>query len=100
MAKRASDLRVWALIGAEKRLVEIADEAAMIHRAFPELRNRREVPGRTRRRRPNRTEDANKAAAKHVRRRRRLSAAGRAKLRASLKKRWAAAKKAGKTTLS
>ena len=99
MPKRASDLRAWALIGAQKRLVEIADEAAMIHRAFPEIRNRREVPGRTRGRRPARTNDDN-AAAKPVRRRRRLSAAGRAKLRASLKRRWAEAKKAGKTRLS
>ena len=40
MAK--SDLRAWAVKGAEQRLVEIADEARWIFSAFPELR----VPGR------------------------------------------------------
>ena len=33
-----SDLRVWALKGAEQRLAEIAEEARAIFRAFPELR--------------------------------------------------------------
>ena len=94
MAKRGVDtkLREWARIGAERRLVEIAEEATAIHRAFPELRNRREVsrtPGTETIERPRRT-----------RRGRKLSAAGRERLRASLKKRWAAAKKAGKTRLS
>lgn len=85
------DVRDWARIGAERRLIEIAEEAAAIHRAFPELRDRHEVPGRTRATAPR--------SNRPVRRRRRMSAAGRAKLRASLKKRWAAAKKAGKTRL-
>ena len=40
MAK--SDLRAWAVKGAEQRLVEIAEEARWIFSAFPELR----VPGR------------------------------------------------------
>jgi hypothetical protein len=94
LAKRGfdTDLREWARIGAERRLVEIAEEAAAIHRAFPELRSRREVsrtPGAETVTRPQPT-----------RRGRKLSAAGRERLRASLKKRWAAAKKAGKTKLS
>ena len=36
MAK--SDLREWAVKGAEQRLVELADEARAIFAAFPELR--------------------------------------------------------------
>jgi hypothetical protein len=94
LAKRGFDtgLREWARIGAERRLVEIAEEAAAIHRAFPELRNRHEV---------DRTPSAeNIERPRRARRGRTLSAAGRERLRASLKKRWAAAKKAGKTKLS
>ena len=95
MAKQLLDeqVRVWARIGAERRLVELAAEAATIHRAFPELRHRHEASS-TRASAPRRD-----AASTPVRRRRRMSAAGRAKLRAALKKRWAAAKKAGKTRL-
>jgi hypothetical protein len=33
-----TDLRAWAVKGAEQRLLEIADEARAIFRAFPELR--------------------------------------------------------------
>ena len=33
-------LRKWALRGAEQRLLDITEEAAAIHRAFPELRRR------------------------------------------------------------
>ncbi len=48
MAKRNGDMRRWALAGAERRLLEIAAEAAAIHRAFPELRQGgrrpREIP--------------------------------------------------------
>ena len=33
-------LRKWAVSGAERRLLEIATEAAAIYRAFPELRQR------------------------------------------------------------
>ena len=35
-----AQLRQWAVRGAEQRLQEIVAEAAAIHRAFPELRNR------------------------------------------------------------
>ena len=35
-----AQLRQWAVRGAEQRLQEIAAEAAAIHRAFPELRDR------------------------------------------------------------
>ena len=93
MAKRlaAEDLRKWALVGAEQWLAATAVEAAAIHRVFPELRGRvravAAVVARTGR----------KVAGR--KRRRRMSAAGRAKLRTALKRRWAAAKKAGKTRL-
>jgi hypothetical protein len=33
-----SDLRAWAVKGAEQRLLEIAEEARAIFQAFPELR--------------------------------------------------------------
>jgi hypothetical protein len=33
-------MRDWAVKGAEQRLLEIANEVAAIHRAFPELRRR------------------------------------------------------------
>jgi hypothetical protein len=36
----SAQLRQWAVRGAEQRLGEIAAEAAAIHRAFPELRDR------------------------------------------------------------
>lgn len=84
-------VREWARMGAERRLVEIAEEAAAIHRAFPELRDRHEVATVPR-------EAA--AAPRRVRGSRRMSAEGRARLRAALKKRWAAAKRAGKKRLS
>ena len=35
------DIRRYAVVGAEARLLEIAQEAEAIHRAFPELRGRR-----------------------------------------------------------
>jgi hypothetical protein len=36
-----SDMRSWALKGAEQRLVEIAEEAKNIFKTFPDLRRRR-----------------------------------------------------------
>jgi hypothetical protein len=41
MAKiKQQDMRRYALVGAERRLVELGIEAAHIFRAFPELRGR------------------------------------------------------------
>ena len=46
MAKRRiselaqGDLRKYAVLGAEARLLQLAEEAAAIYRAFPELRDR------------------------------------------------------------
>ena len=46
MAKRAkSDIRRWALIGAEQRLQQLAQEMAAIRAAFPELRRGRAGAG-------------------------------------------------------
>ena len=39
------DMRVWALKGAEQRLLEIADEAKAIYATFPELRDRERGSG-------------------------------------------------------
>ena len=45
-----SDMRTWALKGAEQRLLEIAEEAARIYAQFPELRDRAgSMPGGGRR---------------------------------------------------
>jgi hypothetical protein len=41
MAKRQSDdLRRWAVLGAEQRLVQLGEEARTIFRHFPELRSK------------------------------------------------------------
>ena len=83
MAK--SDLRQWAVKGAEQRLVELADEArAIIFAAFPELRG----DGRgfdVNQRRESSTPKL--TAAK--RRRKKMSAGARRKIALAQKKRWA-----------
>jgi hypothetical protein len=38
--RKPADMRRWALLGAEQRLLQLAEEAAAIHRAFPELRQK------------------------------------------------------------
>jgi hypothetical protein len=40
LAKQQNEWRRYALVGAEQRLLEIAEEAAKIFRVFPELRGR------------------------------------------------------------
>jgi hypothetical protein len=95
MAKRQNDdLRQWAVIGAEHRLLQIADEAGAIFRAFPELRDRgfmakesRTVAAAT----PGRSTDA---AAAPPRKRRKLSAAARKRIGDAQRKRWAKHKSA------
>jgi hypothetical protein len=95
MAKRQNDdLRQWAVIGAEHRLLEIAEEAGNIFRAFPELRDRgfmakdsgaagAGTPGRTK-----------EAAPAEPRKRRKLSAAARKRIGDAQRKRWAKHKSA------
>lgn len=44
MAKRQNDdLRRWAVMGAEARLVELAEEITRIHQQFPELRKKARI---------------------------------------------------------
>lgn len=92
MAKRAKhqDLLEWAITGAKERLDALTGEIERIYRTFPSLRGMRRANSRSAR--------ATTAEAR-PRKRRRLSAEGRAKLRASAKRRWAEAKKAGKKRL-
>ena len=79
MAKRLdASVRQWALIGAEQRLVQLAAEAAAIHRAFPELRQRGRKAGAP-----------PAAAAGGRRRKRRLSAEARRRISEAQKARWA-----------
>lgn len=79
------DLREYAVRGAEQRLLEIAEEAARIFAAFPELRE------------PGRGFDAVRGSGrsgikssvpKTVRRRRKMSAAGKRRISEAAKKRW------------
>ena len=80
----ASDLRSWAVKGAEQRLGEIAEEAKLIFRTFPELRHR------------GRGFDLSKASATlpgkatNRRHRRKMSAAARKAVSDRMKKYWAA----------
>lgn len=78
MAKSATNLRQWALIGAEQRLIQLAEEAAAIHREFPELRRR----GRA-------AAPAPAAATAGGRRRHKMSAEARRKISEAQKARWA-----------
>jgi hypothetical protein len=77
------DIRRYALIGAEQRLVELQTEAAQIVRAFPELRRRGqrvEAPGDS---------AAGGNSGRTTRRRRVLSADARKRISDAQKARWA-----------
>ena len=87
VAKRV-DLRRWALVGAEQRLVQIADETAAIHRAFPELRGRAK--------RSSSTDSSDSPPRKH-RRRRKMSAEARKRISDAQKARWAKQRASGGT---
>ena len=87
-----SDLRTWAVKGAEQRLLEIAEEARAIFQAFPELREQ----GRGFNLQP-----AGKAVTKRSKRagstgggRRPMSAADRKAVGVRMKKYWAERRKA------
>jgi hypothetical protein len=86
----SSDLREWAVKGAEQRLVEIASEARAIFQTFPELRKQGRgfdlgTPGR---------KGAGAAAdATPKRRRSGMSAAARKAVSARMKKYWAERRK-------
>ena len=98
MAKRAEgDLRRYAVVGAEQRLLELAEEAARIFAIFPELR----APGRgfmaARRGRSGDEAPAKSEGAPPVKRRRRrkMSADARRRISEAQKARWAKQKAAG-----
>ena len=91
MAKRdEGNLRRYAVVGAEQRLLELAEEAAGIFAMFPELR----APGRgfmARRGGPRSSgsAEARTPAKPQRRRRRRLSAEARKRISDAQKARWA-----------
>lgn len=81
------DLRAWALKGAEQRLVEIAEEAAAIHRTFPELRDRAAGVGAVRQAAA--TPQAQPRRGRRKGRRRNLSPEGRSRIAEAARRRWA-----------
>ena len=78
-------IRTWAVAGAQQRLLEIAEEAAEIHRTFPELRAGRSQD----------VDDIVPKPAEGGRPPRTMSAAGRARISAAQKARWARKKAEG-----
>jgi hypothetical protein len=99
LAKRAeNDLRSYAVVGAEQRLLELAEEAARIFAIFPELR----APGRGFMAAKRGASDTDEAAAsdsaptvKRRRRRRKMSADARRRISEAQKARWAKQKSGG-----
>ena len=95
MAKRRiselgqGDLRKYAVLGAEARLLQLAEEAAAIYRAFPELRDREATPPSA----------ATSNGRQVGRRRRSMSAAQRKAVSARMRKYWAG-RRAAKTVAS
>lgn len=79
------DLRRYAAVGAEARLLQMAQEAAAIYRAFPELRGR---GGQLSRATP--TDGNLSSGAVQRRRRSKMSAAQRKAVSERMKKYWAA----------
>jgi len=79
-----SDLREWAVKGAEHRLVELAEEARAIFAAFPELRGRGRGFEMSHGRKAEPASDM-----PNKRRRNTMSAAARRKIALAQKKRWA-----------
>ena len=84
-------LRDWAVKGAEQRLLEIANEAAAIHRAFPELRRRGNgIPAVS-------AAASTSVSARKGRGRRRMSADARRRISEAQKARWAKQRGDGQT---
>ena len=95
MAKRqGNNLRRYAVVGAEQRLLELAQEAAGIFAMFPELRARGRgfmAEGQVRRSAGQTAGDA----APRPRRRRKMSAEARKRISDAQKARWARQRAAG-----
>jgi hypothetical protein len=83
MAKLLTNLQHYALLGAQARLQELAQETANIYRTFPQLRTKNGSPGTTN------TSSESEAPATR-RRRGRMSAAQRKAVGERMKKYWAA----------
>ena len=90
-----SDIRRYALAGAQARLAEISQELESIRRAFPELRENGSSGARTRRSAV--TGDEEPATTRARRRRSTMSAAQRKAVGERMKKYWAA-RRAGTAT--
>ena len=88
MAKRMTkDFRSYAVVGAEQRLLQLAEEAAQIFALFPELR----APGRgfmALRPGERRTGNNDAAQPQKRRRRRKMSAEARKRISDAQKARW------------
>ena len=96
MAKRqSSELREYAVVGAEQRLLELAEEAARIFAIFPELR----APGRGFMAESGSRQAAGRAevtpTSSRKRRRRKMSADARKRISEAQKARWAKQKREG-----
>jgi hypothetical protein len=92
----ASDLRSWAVKGAEQRLGEIAEEAKVIFQTFPELRHRGrgfDLPRASATASGSVEPPASTTPRRH---RRKMSAAARKAVSARMKKYWAARRKGTK----
>jgi hypothetical protein len=90
MAKRQNhDLRRWAVIGAEHRLLQIAEEAATIFQVFPELRDRGFMAQDAASVKIGKRGRASAVAVPAPRKRRKLSAAARKRIGDAQRKRWA-----------
>jgi hypothetical protein len=93
VAKRDNDLRRYAVVGAEQRLLEIAEEAAHIFQTFPELRARGRGFDAVRGGRSNAEAQRLRTGAGRVRRRRKMSAEARKRISEAQKARWAKQRK-------
>jgi hypothetical protein len=95
VAKRVSevDIRRYAVIGAEQRLLEIAREAQEIFRVFPELRGRERGFDGLRAGQSD-PEGSEQPSGTRKRRRRKRSAEARKRMSEAQKKRWAKKKNA------
>ena len=96
MAKEgSSDLRRYAVVGAEQRLLELAEEAAVIFAMFPELR----APGRGFMAKSGSRRAAGRAdvipTRTRQRRRRKMSADARRRISEAQTARWAKQRAAG-----
>ena len=105
MAKRQqrfSNLRPYAVIGAEQRLLQIAEEARAIFKAFPELRApNRGFGAQSQGESPfpwdaQTSSGGNRRRRKGNQRRRKMSAAARKRISEAQKARWAKLKRAEK----